>query len=53
MKSSGFVALQTFATLALAIATEQFATHNFWVGVACGVLGIAAYVAYELLPIKQ
>jgi len=47
-----FVALQTVATLSLAVAAEQFATHDYWVAIGAGLLGVVAYVIYEVLPQK-
>lgn len=45
-----FAALQVFATLCLATATTLFALHDYLMGLGSGLLGIIAYVVYEVLP---
>jgi len=48
-----FAALQVLATVFLAGAVEQFTAHNYWVALGSAVVGIAGYIAYELIPQKQ
>jgi len=53
MNSTTAVTLQSLATVCLGAAVEQFSTHNYVVGCLCGLLGVIAYVVYEVVPAKQ
>lgn len=43
------VALQSVGVLFCGSAATMFST-NFWGAIVCGVVGVAIFVVYELLP---
>jgi hypothetical protein len=48
-----FTTLQVVGTVALAAAVEQFAAKDYWVAISATLVGILAYVVYELIPPKS
>jgi hypothetical protein len=52
MNTSTNVGLQTLATVCLGAAVEQFSVHSYLVGSLVGIIGIIAYVVYEIVPVK-